>query len=234
VRLGLLHTSPVHVATFDALAAEETPGVELVHLVREDLLADAREHGPEAVADPVAEAVRGLSTDAVLCTCSTIGAVAERVDAGVPVLRLDRPMAAEAVSAGGQILVLAALESTLAPTRELLAEEAARAGTTPGVEARIVAGAWERFEAGDTEGYLDLVRAAVEQVTDEAAVVVLAQASMAPAADAAGAGVRVLTSPPLGLRAAVDAVSPGRLTRQRTRGGTRSGSPGTAPPPRAG
>jgi hypothetical protein len=202
MRLGLLHTSPVHVATFDALAAEEAPGVEIVHLVREDLLADAREHGPEAVAGRVAEAVRDLSTDAVLCTCSTIGAVAEQVDTGVPVLRLDRPMAAQAVSGNGPVVVLAALESTLVPTLELLAEEAGRAGTTPSIEARIVAGAWERFEAGDTEGYLHLVRAELGRVQD-GAVVVLAQASMAPAADGARAGIPVLSSPRTGLRAAV-------------------------------
>jgi hypothetical protein len=200
VRLGLLHTSPVHVATFDALAAEEAPDVELVHVVREDLLAAARAHGPEAVADQVAEAVHDLPADAVLCTCSTIGAVAERVDAPIPVLRLDRPMAAAAVEAGGTVVVLAALESTLAPTLALLAEEADRAGTSPRVEASVVPGAWERFEAGDVEGYLARVRAALEQVRD-ASVVVLAQASMAPAADGARSNVPVLSSPRSGLRA---------------------------------
>jgi hypothetical protein len=205
VRLGLLHTSPVHVATFDALAAEEAPGVDLVHVVREDLLAAAREHGPEAVADRVAEAVRDLSTDVVLCTCSTLGAVAEPVDAAVPVLRVDRPMAAAAVGTGGPVVVLAALESTLAPTLALLAEEGDRAGTSPRIEASVVPGAWERFEAGDVEGYLGLVRAALEQVGD-AAVVVLAQASMAAAADGAAVAVPVLSSPRTGLRAAVAAL----------------------------
>ncbi len=202
MRLGLLHTSPVHVATFDALAAEEAPDVELVHVVREDLLAAARAHGPEAADDQVAEAVRDLSTDVVLCTCSTIGAVAERVDATVPVLRVDRPMAAAAVATGGPVVVLAALESTLAPTLAMLAEEADRAGTAPRIEATVVPGAWDRFEAGDVEGYLGLVRAALEQVRD-ATVVVLAQASMAAAADRAAVDVPVLSSPRTGLRAAL-------------------------------
>jgi hypothetical protein len=202
MRLGLLHTSPLHVATFDALVAEEAPGVEVVHVVREDLLAGAREHGPEAVAGQVAEAARDLAADVVLCTCSTIGAVAERVDAPVPVLRLDRPMAAAAVEAGGTVVVLAALESTLAPTLALLAEEADRAGTSPRIEASVVPGAWQRFEAGDVEGYLDLVRAALGQVRS-ARVVVLAQASMAAAADGATVDVPVLSSPRTGLRAAL-------------------------------
>lgn len=207
MRLGLLHTSPVHVATFDALRDEEAPDVELVHVVREDLLAGARDHGPDAMADQVASAVRDLSADAVLCTCSTIGAVAERVDAGVPVLRLDRPMAAAAVETGGAVVVLATLESTLAPTLALLSEEAARTRTSPRVEATVVPGAWERFEAGDLAGYRAVLVEAIEG-TAGADVIVLAQASMSPAADTARVAVPVLTSPRLGLRAAIDLVRP--------------------------
>jgi hypothetical protein len=225
VRLALLHTSPVHVATFDALAAADAPDVDLVHVVREELLARAREHGPEAVADDVAAAVAGLDADAVLCTCSTIGAVAERYGA----LRVDRPMAAEAArlaGGGGRVVVLAALETTLAPTFALLVEEGVPEAA---LDAVVVPGAWERFEAGDTEGYLALVRAAVaEAAAGGAVVVVLAQASMA-AADDGRSAVPVLSSPRLGLRAAVARVSSGR-----TPGGTPPGSPGTAPPPPAG
>jgi hypothetical protein len=176
--------------------------VELVHVVREDLLDRARDAGPESVARDVAAALRVMDADAVLCTCSTIGGVAEGADAGVPVLRVDRPMAAAAVAVGGPIVVLAALESTLEPTLALLAEEAGRAERSPNVEARVVPGAWDRFEAGDVDGYVDLVRSAVGDVA-HAAVVVLAQASMAPAADAAAPSVPVLSSPSSGLRAAL-------------------------------
>ena len=206
MRLTLLHTSPVHVATFDALAAEA--GVEVDHVVREDLLADARTLGPSSVADRVAAALAGH--DVVLCTCSTIGAVAEAHGA----LRVDRPMAAEAARRGGRVVVLAALESTIEPTLALLDEE----GVTD-VEAHVVEGAWARFEAGDVSGYLALIGA---EVARHDGTVVLAQASMAPAADRDG----VLASPRLGFAAAL------RLLRSRA--GTPAGSPGTAPPPPAG
>ena len=43
-------------------------------------------------------------------------------------MRVDRPMAAEAVSRGRRIAVVAAIESTVEPTCALLREEAARAG----------------------------------------------------------------------------------------------------------
>src|SRR5581483_10026773 len=127
--------------------------------------------------EAVAEGAR-----AVLCTCSTIGGVAEAAAAGVgvPVLRSDRPMAAAAVAAGPRIVVLATVESTLGPTVSLIEEEAALSGRTAAVRTRLVEGAWDRFAAGDTEGCATLVATAVDRVT-EADAIVLAQGSMAAA-----------------------------------------------------
>ncbi|NED12844.1 aspartate/glutamate racemase family protein [Streptomyces sp. SID9124] len=207
--LALLHTSPVHVPVFDALRDADHPGTVLRHVVREELLAGAAALGPDAVADEVEALVAELAAEgagAVLCTCSTIGAVAESagVAVGVPVLRVDRPMAAAAVRAG-RVTVLATLASTLAPTRALLDEEAAAAGL-PGADVRtvLVEGAWERFVAGDQDGSLDLVAAAADAVTD-ADVIVLAQGSMAGAADRTTTEIPVLSSPRPGLAAAVAA-----------------------------
>jgi hypothetical protein len=140
---------------------------------------------------------------AVLCTCSTIGGVAEAAaaGAGVPVLRVDRPMAAEAVAAGPRVVVLAALESTLRPTVALIEEEARRAGRSAEVRTVLVRGAWECFEAGDPAGYVRRVAEAADAVTG-ADVIVLAQASMAPAGTLTATPVPVLSSPRAGLAAA--------------------------------
>ncbi|GHB32794.1 hypothetical protein GCM10010377_24050 [Streptomyces viridiviolaceus] len=208
--LALLHTSPVHVPVFDALRDEAHPELELRHLVDAGLLDGARREGPEAVTDAVLAALRRAVDDgarAVLCTCSTIGGVAEAAAerAGVPVLRVDRPMAAAAVAAGPHVVVLAALESTLTPTAALIEEEAERAGRPVEVRTHLVDGAWSRFEAGDTEGYLRLVTAAADSVT-AADAIVLAQASMAPARELTRATtVPVLSSPGPGLAAAAEA-----------------------------
>lgn len=85
------------------------------------MLERARADGPAAVAGAVRARVREAvdrGARAVLCTCSTIGGVAEAAGAGsgVAVLRVDRLMAAAAVAAGPRVVVLAALESTLGPT----------------------------------------------------------------------------------------------------------------------
>ncbi|MGW2847898.1 aspartate/glutamate racemase family protein [Streptomyces sp. NPDC001274] len=215
--LALLHTSPVHVPVFDALRDTDHPGLVLRHLVREELLDRAREAGPGAVAEEIGALLAGAVADgarAVLCTCSTIGAVAEAWSPplGVPVLRVDRPMAAAAVTRD-RVVVLAAVRSTLAPTLALLAEEA---GDRPvEVRAEVVDGAWERFEAGDREGYLDLVADAADAVED-AEVIVLAQASMAGAAARTATRLPVLASPRPGLAAAAAAVARDRVFRTRT------------------
>ncbi|MFD9010351.1 aspartate/glutamate racemase family protein [Streptomyces sp. Sge12] len=198
--LLLLHTSPVHVPVFDALRDRNHPGAVLRHLVAPELLDRARTAGPESVIPALRRLLTEAGPGAVLVTCSTIGAAAESLAPalGVPVLRVDRPMAAAAVRAGRRIAVLAALESTLAPTRELLAEEA---GERPvSIRTHVVAGAWERFEAGDTAGYLARVAEAAGSVTG-ADVIVLAQASMAGAADLVTGPVPVLSSPAPGLAA---------------------------------
>ncbi|MFD0294097.1 arylsulfatase [Streptomyces sp. NPDC127061] len=204
--LALLHTSPVHIPVFDALRDAGHPGLALRHLVHEDLLVRARESGPEAVAGDVRALLAGAVADgarAVLCTCSTIGAVAEAesVTLGVPVLRVDRPMAADA-AARDRVVVLASITGTLAPTLALLAEEAGDRAVD--VRTVVVDGAWERFEAGDRDGYLDLVAAAADAVTD-CDVIVLAQASMAGAVTRTVTRIPVLSSPGPGLAAAAAA-----------------------------
>ncbi|MGW5040845.1 aspartate/glutamate racemase family protein [Streptomyces parvulus] len=221
--LALLHTSPVHVPVFDALRDAAHPGLDLRHHVHAELLERARREGPEAVTEAVGDVLRravAQGARAVLCTCSTIGAVAESAAAGVPVLRVDRPMAATAVAAGPRVVVLAALRSTLAPTAVLVEEEAGRAGRPLLLRTRLVEGAWDRFEAGDTEGYLRLVAEAAEAVTaDDTDVIVLAQASMALAREAARTPVPVLASPALGLAAGAAAARLGHLDPAGSCGG---------------
>ncbi|MDH6627815.1 hypothetical protein M2271_005644 [Streptomyces sp. LBL] len=203
--LALLHTSPLHVPVFDALRDADHPGLELRHLVDRELLSRARVEGSEAVAGDVRAALKraaALGARAVLCTCSTIGAVAEaaasRID--VPVLRVDRPMASAAVALGPRVVVLATVESTFGPTIALIEEEARRAGRPVVVRTRLVQDAWERFETGDTQGHLRLVSAAADAVTDADAIV-LAQASMTAAQHLTTTAIPVLSSPRPGLAA---------------------------------
>jgi Asp/Glu/hydantoin racemase len=211
--LALLHTSPVHVPVFDALRDQDHPGLELRHVVLPELLARARRDGATAVAGDVLAVLRQAVADgarAVLCTCSTLGGVAEAAagDAGVPVLRVDRPMAAAAVARGPRVVVLATLESTLGPTVALLAQEARCAGRPVEVRTRVLDDAWRAFEAGDAGRCARLVAEAADAVrAADADVIVLAQASMAPAELLTTTCVPVLSSPRRGLAAGAAAVA---------------------------
>jgi hypothetical protein len=145
----------------------------------------------------------------VLVTCSSIGEAAEQAGAqvDVPVLRVDAPMAADAVRIAadgrGRIAVLATLESTLGPTGRLV--ERAADGAPVTVTTTVVPGAAERADAGDRNGADELIAAAVRAA--DADVVVLAQASMAGAAASAGVHVPVLISPPGGVRLLLDTLA---------------------------
>jgi aspartate/glutamate racemase len=209
--LVFLHTAAMNLETFTRLAQDIAPGLSVRHIVNEDLLDAAREQGlTDGVRASVEQAMRdaaGTGARVVVCTCSTVGGLAENVAAvNFLPLRIDRAMADVAVRSGRRIAVLAALASTLAPTRELLASSAHTAGADPEFREVLVEGAWAHLEAGDRDAFLDAIVRAISAVRPDVDVIVLAQASMAAAAGLAGdIGIPVLSSPALGTQAAVSA-----------------------------
>lgn len=179
------------------------PDVPRRHLVEPALLADARATGlTPSLAARVHAIVEAAGAAVVVCTCSTIGGCVEAVTiAGCTTMRIDRPMAEAAVRSGERIAVVATVASTLGPTRALLLDAARR----PVVISEVLCeGAWARFEAGDNQGYLAAIAPAIVSAAADADVVVLAQASMAGAAALCTVRVPVLSSPRLGVKAAVD------------------------------
>ncbi len=118
-------------------------------------------------------------------------------------------MAESAVAHGGQVDVVAAVESTLAPTRELLEQCAASAGTAAVVLDVPCLDAWELFEAGDDAGYCERIVRHADTLADHVDVVVLAQASMGPAAALLqGLTVPVLSGPRPAVIRAVELAGP--------------------------
>jgi hypothetical protein len=210
--LTLLHTADVHVETFGALAREIDDSVPVRHEVRAELLETALRLGPSAdgVRAAVATVLQGLAragARVVLCTCSTIGAVAEAARApDCVVLRVDRPVVERAVASGRRILLVAALPTALKQTLHLLRQVASDEQRAPEVVEVLCEGAWRLFESGDTSGYLAAVASAVASTAAPGDLVLLAQASMAPVAElVARSDLAVFSSPRLGVRAACEA-----------------------------
>ncbi len=198
----LFHTAKVHRARFDRLRDRIAPGAGLTHVVRPDWLTRAQGGMEPALRDEIAAEI-AAATGPSLCSCTTIGEVAE----GAGALRIDRPVMQAAAAIGGHLCLAYCLDSTAQASRALLQEAADRAGGTARITPLPLQAAWAAFEAGDMAGYAtaiaDGVRAHLVQHPDTAAIV-LAQASMdvaAPALD--GVGVPVLATPELAFRALV-------------------------------
>lgn len=207
--VGFVHTVLSLPATFAALAGELVPDAEVFHIVDESLLANTRKAGSLTARTRrrvlgYVESAADAGADLVVVTCSSIGPA---VDASqsfvpVPVLRIDEPMADEAVRLGGRVGVLATLRTTLEPTAELVERRAHAAHRDVDVVPHLCDGAFDALAAGDRDRHDELVRDGLRQLGVEVDVVVLAQASMARVVDSLPENERavpVLSSPRLGM-----------------------------------
>ncbi|WP_437589770.1 hypothetical protein [Sorangium sp. So ce1000] len=208
--LAFLHTARVHVETFSRLVRSADDAIPVRHEVQESLLADAVAAGAltDGIRSATAAVLQALANDGakvIVCTCSTIGGVAEAVPiSGCVVTRIDRPMAEQAVASGRRILVLAALRSTFQPTVGLLHQIASDARRSIDVVEVLCGQAWRLFEMGDYPGYAGEIARTIEATALPGDLVLLAQASMAPAAELVShLGIPVLSSSKSGVEAAV-------------------------------
>ncbi|WP_110514452.1 arylsulfatase [Herpetosiphon llansteffanensis] len=192
--LGLIHTAAVHVATFDQLIAEIQPNCAVEHVVVPALLEQARHEGlSAAVAQQLTAIIADLQAKGMqqmLCTCSTLGGLAETLNPKV--VRVDRAMAEQAIGFGSRIAVVAALESTLEPTKQLL-HSIAQAKPIQ-IDTYLCGAAWQAFLANDQASYLQQIATQLEQI-QAADVIVLAQASMANAIQLCQQRIPILSSP---------------------------------------
>jgi aspartate/glutamate racemase len=181
--IGFLHTAEQHVARFDTLLDAHQSSLTRQHVVRADLLEQARVTGqtPELVAQ-VQDALKEAAHDAevVVCTCSSLGHIAETLasEFTVPILRIDRVMAEQAVQQAKNLLILVTVESTLEPTRKLFTDAAGDRDVN--LSLHLCEGAWEQFLQGNMQGYArKITETALELIGKHSYdLIVLAQASM--------------------------------------------------------
>lgn len=206
-KLGLVHTSATLVPVFAQLCREKLPGVETFNLVDDSLVRGiiAAGHLTPAIKRRVAgylESAELAGADYILVTCSSIGAAVEAGAqlAGVPVLRVDQPMADRAVATGRKIGVVATLQTTLEPTADLIVRRAALAGRPIELQSKLCEGAFDALMAGDAATHDAKVAAVLKALSQQVEVIVLAQASMARVVETlspADRRVPILASPGL-------------------------------------
>jgi Asp/Glu/hydantoin racemase len=199
-RIAFLHTGAVVIPPVMALAGELLPGATPVNYLDDKIVADLRDPersgSVEGRLENLVRAAKSGGAEVVMLTCSSISQLAAPLSekVGVPVLRIDEAMADIAVQSGARIAVIATLPTTCEPTTALIRERADLAGKDPQIASEVVDGAFEAVAAGDRETHDRLVVSAIERLAAEVDVIVLAQASMASAAEAASVDVPVLTS----------------------------------------
>ena len=204
--LTLFHTTASNETLFRTLLAEMGPEIPSRHVLAADLLDRATAQGrvtPEIAVD-VKDRMRAALEDGarmLLCTCSTLGTCADEMN-DPRVLRIDRAMARRAVAQGGRVLVAACVASTIEPTVGLLRESAAT--ETPQIETLLMADLWPHFQLGEHMVYWQRIAERLRKQASAFDCIVLAQASMAGAADLLhDFPVPVLSSPRIGLEAAI-------------------------------
>ncbi|MGB7156648.1 MAG: aspartate/glutamate racemase family protein [Tepidisphaeraceae bacterium] len=192
-QIAFIHTSPSMVPVFKALATEllpPAPAVNVFNMVDESLLCDIIGHGccPPATAKRLVGHVlsaESAGASHILVTCSSMGRAVEasRTLCAATVLRVDEPMADQAVSIGKRIGVVATLPSTLEPTVALIKARGLAVGATVELTPIVVEGAFQAMISGDGATHDKLVGDALRQLGSKVDVIALAQASMARVVD---------------------------------------------------
>jgi Asp/Glu/hydantoin racemase len=204
-RLGLVHTSATLVPVFAALCKEKLPDVEVFNIADDSLVKGIREAGSltAQISRRVAnylESAELAGADYIMVTCSSIGPAVEAGAKliGVPVLRVDQPMADKAVATGKKIGVIATLQTTLEPTADLISRRAAIAGKKIELTSKLCEGAFDALMSGDAAKHDAMVAVALKELSKQVEVIVLAQASMARVVETLSAEdkrVPILASP---------------------------------------
>jgi Asp/Glu/hydantoin racemase len=204
------HTCFALVEPLGKLFAECLPGVRLVNLVDDSLLADVRAAGcltPSVTRRLIGYGLLAQSAgaDAIFNCCSSVGEAADLLSQAIdiPVVKIDERMAGNAVCHGPRVGVIATLVTTLDPTERLIERKAGQAGKKVIPQRYLVEGAFDALAGGDSAKHDRMVMAEIQRAASENDVVVLAQGSMArlmPGLDGK-LTVPVLCSPRLGVEA---------------------------------
>jgi Asp/Glu/hydantoin racemase len=216
-KLVLIHTGRGLVEKFAELCQTTMPDVDVRHVVDEGLIQETIAAGSltAATADRLTNYIiqaEAGGADAIMVTCSSVGAAvdAARPLVHVPLLRVDQPMADQAVQTAAHIGVIATLSTTLQPTTELVRARAAAQGREVEVTTYLCEGAFQALLAGDVAQHDRMVRAGLAELGQKVELIILAQASMARVVDLLSASERVcpiLSSPQLGVDAARQALT---------------------------
>ncbi len=186
-KVAFIHTSPAAIGPLMQFYTEAAPELEITNLLDDGLLrllsANKQSIAQNRLAEMIKTAVETYGAELAMITCSSVSKeMAEQLnnDFALPVLKIDYPMALEAVNAGKRIGVAATFSPTLVPTTKLLSEAAIEAGTNIEIIQEVSPEAYQALLANDYQKHDELLLAVIERLEQQKLdVIVLAQVSMA-------------------------------------------------------
>lgn len=192
-RVAFLHTAFPAIPPLMQFYSEHARDLEITNLLEDGIIrllgAGRPDEAEQRLRILMSAARDAYAAEVALITCSSVTLeIAARLEQefGVPVIKIDGPMARRAVEIGPRIGVAVTFEGTIEPTSRLLRETAAALGRPAELDVHIVPGAYQALFAGDTathdalllEGIASLAARGVDSI-------VLAQVSMGRVRDRA-------------------------------------------------
>ncbi|MCU1579015.1 MAG: uncharacterized protein JWP19_1219 [Rhodoglobus sp.] len=202
--VALISGTSAAIAPATAGVKSAIPDAIIWNLLDDRLLVEADEIGEvdDRLRDRMARLIEHAKTEGaqgILLTCSMYGAVAHDLDdETVPVLAADDAAFAAVIDGGfGRVLFVASFESALADTVKRFGAAATEAGDHPIVLSTVPKGALAATKAGDLTALADALIEGCLPFVEKVDAVLLGQYSLAPAADALSAALRlpVLSGP---------------------------------------
>ena len=192
------------------------PDIENFHIVADSLIQDLLQTGeftPSILKRLSAQIsmAKEAGADIIMVTCSSIapGVDFAKKLVDIPVLKIDEPMAEQAVESADTVGVLATAKTTLVPSVDLTNQVAEKKGKSVKVKSKLISEAFDFFLQGDMDNHDRLVKTAGVELARQSDVLVLAQASMSHLAAEIekASGTKTLTSPQIAMDALKKLVS---------------------------
>lgn len=184
--VGVLHSTRLIVDSVHSVVASQCPNAEFFHIVDEGILRVLFQigHITDRITDwlgQMAHSAEGTGAQMAVLTCSSLSPAVNSVrdDLKIPFLKIDEPMAEQAVKTADKIGLVATNHTTPKPSTMLIEEVAQKLGKNPEIIPRVKDDAFMKLSQGDIDGHDNVVIQAVKELLEEVDVVLLAQISIA-------------------------------------------------------
>lgn len=185
-KVAVIHTFLYSVEDLKKLFKDKLPEVEMINIIDDSLLQESliNKGMTRAVVRRITQyalIAESMGVDAILNQCSSVGEAVDIVRniINIPYVKIDEPMARQAVKLGSKIAVIATAISTIEPSTRLVENVAKQMNINVVVKKYFAAGAYEALlQENNRDKHNRIVIDTIEKASKENDVIVLAQGSM--------------------------------------------------------